>query len=166
MRFNVTYTIPSRYMFTDGRVMKILKQEMTNSVWLDPMAGYNSPAQVCNDLDPNTPAQYHEDALLFLKRQPDEYYDGVIFDPPYTPKQSREYYAERIPPKSFYKYLIDCKREIARIIKPGGKYIQFWYTVMGLWGYKTTRVVLICQLAPGRPDIICVVQRKVQTRLK
>lgn len=45
-----------------------------------------------NDLDPTTTADYHLDAIDFLKLQSDTSCDLVLFDPPYSPRQVSECY--------------------------------------------------------------------------
>ena len=49
-------------------------------------------ADVNNDLDPDKEADYHMDAFDFLKMFEEKSVDGVLFDPPYSPRQVSEVY--------------------------------------------------------------------------
>ena len=60
--------------------------------WIDPFAGDNSPAEFTNDINPIKQARWHLHAVEFcneLTKDPSRwlYYDGVLFDPVYSPEQ-------------------------------------------------------------------------------
>jgi len=113
----------------------VTQEEMTGR-WVDPFSGYNSPAQVTNDLDPETPAQCHTDALDFLKGFPDSSFDGAIFDPPYSFYELRRCYKavgkDAGKWGALNNYWSKCKDELGRIVKPDGKVISFGWQSMGL----------------------------------
>ena len=84
--------MPNKWTFTIKPIKELLKEEVTDGLWCDPFAGMNSPAQVTNDLSPEMPTTYHLPALEFLKGLGNESFDGVLYDPPYSPRQVKECY--------------------------------------------------------------------------
>ena len=161
------WAMPSRWTFTIKPIQSLLKEEITNGLWIDPFAGANSPAAVTNDLNPEMPTFSHRDALEFLKDFPDNYADGVLYDPPYSFRQASECY------KSFgrdnltatvtsKKYWASIKDEIARIVKPGGKVIGFGWSTNGLGknrGFALQRVLIIPH-GGSMNDTLCTVEVK------
>jgi len=107
------------------------------------------------------------DALEFLKTQPDESVDGILYDPPYSFRQASECY------KSFGKeqftatvtskeYWANIKNEIVRIVKKGGKVIGFGWNSNGLGinrGFTLTRILLVPH-GGSMNDTICTVEVK------
>lgn len=88
---------------------------------IDPFARNNKFAKITNDLDPNTTADLHLDALDFLRLQSSSLYDLVLFDPPYSPRQVSECYKRlgrtvnmETTQSSFWSKMKD---EVARITK-------------------------------------------------
>jgi hypothetical protein len=142
----------------------LLKEEMNGDNWADPFAGNFSPANIKNDINPESNAEQHIDALEFLKRLNDSVYDGVLFDPPYSITQATQCY------KSFGKeklkinvanmaYWKECKNQIARIIKPKGKVICFGWNSMGLGknrGFEMQRILLVPHGGSKNDTIITV----------
>jgi hypothetical protein len=59
--------------------------------WVDPFAGFNSPAEITNDLNPNVPAMHHKHAFEFCEGL--DNHKGALFDPPYSLRQVKECYA-------------------------------------------------------------------------
>ncbi len=133
--------------------------KLRGGVWLDPFAGKNSPAVFVNDIDENMPTKDHKDALEWIKSYPDDYADGVLYDPPYSITQARMYGKKEF---SSMKYWADVKNEIARVLKPGGKVICFGWSSMGLGknrGFEMTRILLVPH-GGSKNDTICTVEVK------
>lgn len=96
--------------------------------------------EVRNDLDPDMPANYHLDALVFLRTWPGEKFNTVLLDPPYAYRKSMELYKGNLC--SPFRQLKD---EISRVLMPGGLVITFGYhsIVMGsLRGFSLERIAL------------------------
>jgi hypothetical protein len=154
------WSMPSRWTFTIPPIAKLLKEEITGLI-ADPFAGKNSPAQEQNDIDEecgNRDAS-HEDALIWLKGKRTARYDTVLFDPPYSITQARMYGKKEF---ASMKYWRECKDEIARILKPGGKAICFGWSSMGLGknrGFEMKRILLVTH-GGSRNDTICTVEIK------
>lgn len=158
------WAMPNKWTFTIKPIRELLQEELTDGLWVDPFAGENSPATITNDLNPARPTDYHMDALEFLKMFDDESVDGVLFDPPYSPRQVRECYdsigIEKWDGK--VNFWSDCKNEIARIVKKGGKVLCFGWNSMGIGktrGFEMTRILLVPH-GGNKNDTICTVEIK------
>ena len=166
MRIERIWAMPNKWTFTIKPIKQLLEEELTDGIWVDPFAGMNSPATIKNDLNPDIPADYHMDAIDFLKLQPDNSIDGVLFDPPYSVRQVAECYkgfginvTQEMTRMNFYS---DMKKEIARIVKPNGKVICFGWTSMGIGktrGFEMTRILLVPH-GGQKNDTICTVEIK------
>lgn len=90
MRMERIWAMPNKRTFAIKPIAQLLREEMGEGVWVDPFAGVKSPAAISNDLNPECPTDYHMDALAFLKTLADNSVDGVLYDPPYSPRQVKE----------------------------------------------------------------------------
>jgi len=162
------WAMPNKWTFTVLPIKKLLAEEVGEGVWADPFAGENSPASITNDLRENMPTTHHMDALAFLKSLEDESCDGVLFDPPYSISQAKECYEgygmDKLDTKpTSMKYWGDCKTEVARVLKTGGKAICFGWTSMGIGknrGFEMTRVLLVPH-GGSKNDTIITVENKL-----
>lgn len=159
---------PNKWTFTIKPIKKLLTDEMNGGLWCDPFAGQNSPAQVRNDLNPEAPAEFHMDALEFLKAQPSGHYDGVLYDPPYSFRQASECYKsfgkeQQTATVTNMRYWAQCKDEITRITKMGGKVMCFGWNSGGMGmerGFEMTRFLAVPH-GGSRNDTICTVEIKL-----
>ena len=155
--------MPNKWTFTIKPIKELLDKEVSGD-WIDPFCGLHSPARVRNDINSDILADYHEDALTFLEGFESESFDGVLYDPPYSITQARQYGKKEF---ASMKYWADCKNEMARIIKPGGKVICFGWNSMGLGknrGFKMTRILLVPH-GGSKNDTIVTVEQKIQAKL-
>lgn len=168
MKIERKWGMPSRWTFSIDPIARMLARYVHYGEWIDPFAGKTSPAKIRNDMNPKVPAEYHMDALDFLKMLPDRSADGVLFDPPYSPSQVKECYEGLGTPltgdKTKMSYWSDCKKQIDRVLRPGGYVICFGWNSMGI-GMKMKYEMEYILLVPhggGKNDTICVVQKKRQ----
>lgn len=135
---------------------------------VDPFANRNRIAKITNDLDPEMGADFCMDALDFLKQFDSKSIDFILYDPPYSPRQVSECYKKmglsvnmETTQASFWGNL---KKEIARIIKPGGIVISFGWNTNGIGKTKGFEILEILIVAHGgqHNDTICTVERKEQ----
>ena len=140
--------MPNKWTFTIKPIHDLLNEEINGGIWCDPFAGENSPADITNDLNEKMKADYHMDALEFLKSLKTESFDGVLFDPPYSITQAKQCYEgygmELLKLNQMMNYWSGCKNEIARILKTNGKVICFGWSSMGLGknrGFEMTRIL-------------------------
>ena len=121
---------PNKNTFDILPIRDLLMQEIgEDEFWVDPYANKNKFATVTNDLNPECSTDYNLDALEFLKLFDDSSVDGVLFDPPYSPRQVSECYKqfgyEVTGEMTRSTFWMKQKKEIERIVKPGGKVISF-----------------------------------------
>ena len=106
------------------------------------------------------------DALDFLKMFDTDSVDGVLYDPPYSPRQVSECYNNvgynvtwDTTKASFWG---NHKREISRIVKIGGKVITFGWNSGGIgykYGFEIQKVLLVPH-GGWHNDTICTVEIK------
>ena len=164
MKINRIWAMPNKWTFTIKPIKELLKEEMNCKKWADPFAGYNSPAQYTNDLDKNAPTKWHIDALDFMGRLKNNSMDGIIYDPPYSITQARQYGKKEY---ASMKYWAECKNEMARIIRPGGKAICFGWNSMGLGknrGFVIRRILLVPH-GGSKNDTIITVELKENKKI-
>lgn len=151
MRIDRVWAMPNKHTFLIKPIAQLLKEELTEGIWIDSFCGENSPATYTNDLNPNlTQAQFHIDALDYLRLFPDNIADGVLFDPPYSVRQVAECYrnvgiavTQKMTRPNFWT---NIKYEIARITKPSGKVISFGWNSGGIGktlGFELNRILLV-----------------------
>ncbi len=166
---------PSPHTYTIEPIAQLLAEEVASpSHWVDPFAGFHSivPPDRQNDLNPETPALYHRDALEWMKTLPTEDYEGVLYDPPYSMSQASEVYKsfglERLSATvTNMAYWARCRDEAARIIKPGGKAICCGWNTGGLGNSRLFGLdrVLVVPHGGARNDTLVTVEHKKGGRL-
>lgn len=161
------WAMPNKNTFDIKPIKELIQSELTNGTWIDPFANQNKLASITNDLNPAFDTDYHMDALDFLKTFQNESVDGVLYDPPYSPRQVTECYqgvgmnvTSETTRASFWG---NQKKEISRIVKPGGKVITFGWNSGGIgrkYGFEITRILLVPH-GGWHNDTICTVEVKV-----
>ena len=165
MQIERKWAMPNAWTFSIKPIQELLQQEITDGMWIDPFSGHNSPASIRNDLNPAHEADFHMDAATFLAMFPDESVDGILFDPPYSPRQVRECYdgiGGDIKWDGRVSFWSHAKNECARILRPGGKALCFGWNSMGLGikrGFEMRRILLVPH-GGSRNDTICTVEIK------
>src|SRR3990167_289381 len=151
------WAMPNKWTFKIKPIAELLREEVIGDLWADPFSGENGHkyASFTNDIE-----RGGMDALQYLKMVASKNIDGVLYDPPYSITQARQYGKKEF---SSMKYWADCKNEIARIVKPGGKAICFGWNSMGLGknrGFEMKRILLIAH-GGSKNDTIVTVERKL-----
>jgi hypothetical protein len=144
------WAMPNKNTFDILPIKNLIQEEMTKGKWIDPYANTNKLATITNDLNELYDTDYHMDALDFLKMFDDASVDGVLFDPPYSPRQVAECYHDmgyetnwKTTSSAFWS---DQKKEIGRIVRKGGKVITCGWNSGGIgkkYGFDMTRVLLV-----------------------
>lgn len=168
MKIERAWAMPNKWTFTIKPIKELLAEEISKGWWIDPFAGENSPASLTNDLNPATEADYHFDALVFLKKQKTASADGILFDPPYSITQAatmyRDFGTEKLKISvANMGYWAHIKDEISRILKSGGKVICFGWNSMGLGknrGFEMTHILLVPH-GGSKNDTIVTVEVKL-----
>jgi hypothetical protein len=102
MKFSRIWAMPSADTFSIPPIAELLRHWLAGRlIIVDPFARNNRFANLTNDLNPNTAARHHMDAIEFLdmlekgRRMPKPpNIDAVLFDPPYSPRQISEVYKQ------------------------------------------------------------------------
>jgi hypothetical protein len=95
LTFSRQWAMPSADTFSVPPIGDFVKKYLRDSkVSIDPFARNKRWATYTNDLNPDTAAEYHCDALDFLKmlKEKGVTADLIIYDPPYSPRQIKECY--------------------------------------------------------------------------
>ncbi|GHU47649.1 hypothetical protein FACS1894120_5800 [Clostridia bacterium] len=168
VRIERVWAMPNSRTFDIKPIRELILTEMTDGLWIDPFANQNKFAKVTNDLNHAYDTDYHLDALDFLKLFEDNSVDGILYDPPYSPRQVSECYNNvgynvtwDTTKASFWG---NHKREISRILKQGGKVITFGWNSGGIGmknGLEITRILLVPH-GGWHNDTICTVEVKKQ----
>jgi hypothetical protein len=136
---------------------------------IDPFV-YNSPFKkrsISNDIDPDIEADYHMDALDFIKIFKNNEVDVVLFDPPYSPRQVSECYKKlnktvnmQTTQSSFWGNL---KQEIARILSSKGICITCGWNSGGIGktlGFDIKEILLVAHGGWHNDTIVTVEGRR------
>ena len=169
MIINRVWAMPNKWTFTIKPIAELLARYVGDGTgWIDPFAGENSPAEFTNDLNPDRPTTHHIDALEFLISTETCTAQGVLFDPPYSYEQYiRSYKMKHAGTAGVTEYLTLCKKQIARIVTPGGIVISFGWNSEGegkVNSFTLEGILLVCHGACHN-DTIVTVERKIQGRL-
>jgi len=158
--------MPNKNTFEVKPIHDLIEEELTEGTWIDPFANKNKTATITNDLNTAFDTDYHLDALDFFKLFGDESVDGVLYDPPYSPRQVSECYNEvgysvtwDTTKASFWG---NHKRQISRIVKIGGKVITFGWNSGGIgykYGFEIKRILIVPH-GGWHNDTICTVEVK------
>lgn len=113
--------------------------------------------EIRNDADENMPADYHLDALEFVKTWNKDKFDTVILDPPYSYRKSMEFYNGNKASK-----FNQVKDNLPGILNENGIVITFGYhsVSMGQKRNFTQERILLMSHGGAIHDTIAVVERK------
>lgn len=175
MQVRRAWAMPNAKTFTIGPIRELIRRQVNalgeGIVVVDPYANNMSinevfehhPTYISNDLDTQYPTDYHLDATDFLKQLPDASVDVVLFDAPYSPRQVSEVYKKFDRTVNMQttqaSYWGNQKKEIARIVKPGGKVLTFGWNSGGIGksnGFDIEEVLLVPH-GGWHNDTICTV---------
>lgn len=144
-------------------------RKLPNSFIVDPFANSNTYADYRNDLDPQYNTDTHMDGLEFLKTIKSNSVTLVLWDPPFSPTQSKEVYTHFEKSVNWSTTTADYwskqKDEIARILVDNGRVITCgWHTNgVGMSRHFHMEELLIVPHGGTKNDTLVTVERKVPT---
>ncbi len=163
------WAMPNKWTFKIKPINELLEKYVGDGEgWIDPFAGENSPAEITNDLNPKRPTKFHLKATHFVEMLPEKY-RGVLFDPPYSLRQTKECY-EGVGMKFSQKDSQEAvhwgrlKTQIASKIIKGGIAITFGWNSSGFGkkrGFEKVEILMVNHGGNGHHDTICTVERKI-----
>ena len=118
------WAMPNHKTFTIAPLKKFINEELGES-YIDPF-----------------PYPFKQDAIKYLKTIPTNSVGYCVFDPPYSSYQLKTKYENAglsLNNKYDASYWSNCKKEISRIVKEGGKVISFGWNSNGIgkkYGFK------------------------------
>lgn len=78
MKIERIWAMPNKNTFSIKPIKKLIEEEKTQGLWIDPYANTNKIADITNDLNKEYDTNYHLDALDFLKMFDDYSVDGIL----------------------------------------------------------------------------------------
>ena len=163
------WCMPNKETFKIKPIKKFIEESLTDGIWIDPFVRnsiFKNKMTYSNDLNKLFVATHHLDALVFLKRFDDASIDGVLYDPPYSPRQIKECYdgigikvTQKDTQSSFWGNL---KKEIGRIVKPNGLVVCCGWNSGGIGkvnGFELQKVLLVAH-GGNHNDTIVTLERK------
>jgi hypothetical protein len=167
--YNREWAMPSADTFSIKPIGEFVKRYVLSSVSVDPFARNCKLATVTNDINPNTSADYHMDAIEFL----DMYSVGgaladvVVLDMPYSPRQISECYQELgrkvtmadTQSGNLYRRVRDA---VMPILKPDGIVLSFGWNTVGMGkkrGFEIVEILLVCH-GGAHNDTICMAEKR------
>lgn len=172
MTFERQWAMPNAFTFSIAPIQKFILDRCEipinqGKLVIDPFAGFYSPckSEYQNDLNPESPAKYHEDARQFLQRF--KGIDILLFDPPYSPRQIQEVYLKLglTPTKTdtqHARFIAECKDLAADRIKVGGIVICCGWNSTGFGKGRGFELIsmLVVNHGASHNDTIITVERK------
>ena len=159
------WAMPNSNTFEIGPIIGLIER-YSHGVVIDPFARNSKCADITNDLDPVCDTTFHMDATEFLAQFPDASIDTVLYDPPYSPRQISECYKRLGRAVNMQttqaSYWSVQKKEIARIVKPGGIVITCSWNSGGIglkYGFQPLEILLVAH-GGWHNDTIVVVEQK------
>lgn len=154
MIFNNVWSMPNKNTYTIRPIKELLEKYVPigDNGWIDPMSGYSNMAEYTNDKNPDTPSMFHLDADIFLNvlRDRNILFNGILFDPPYSPRQVSEMYKGFGGKASSWdttmSYYSKLKDNSCGLIKHGGYAISFGWNSNGFGkgrGFETIEILLV-----------------------
>jgi len=169
LKMQRVWAMPNSLTFSIGPIHDLIESVLVDcKIICDPFV-CKSPFKsrcISNDLDTGIDADYHMDALDFMKLRSDSEFDAVLFDPPYSVRQVSECYKKmgltvnmQTTQSSFWTKL---KKEVSRIVKPSGVVVCCGWNSGGIgktFGFCLEQVLLVPHGGPHN-DTIVTVERK------
>lgn len=169
IKFQRVWAMPNADTFDCEPINGFVKKYLLNSkISADPFARNKRWATYTNDLNPNTAAEHHLDAEIFLQKLVSDRcdIDLVIVDPPYSPRQVKECYDSIGLPMKQTDALLGwtrkrLKRQINLLVPEGGIVLNFGWNTVGMGkGWEILEILLVCH-GSDHNDTICMAERKI-----
>lgn len=166
MQINRVWAMPNSKTFQIKPIRELINK-YAYGVIVDPFANDSKIGTITNDLDEQYDADYHMDALDFLKMLGDNSIDTVLYDPPYSPRQVSECYTSLGKTVNMQttqaSYWSKQKEQIGRIVKKDGVVITCCWNNGGIgkkYGFEIEEILLVPH-GGWHNDTIVTVERKV-----
>lgn len=175
MKIERVWAMPSADTFDVLPIARIVKERLAqSSVSVDPFARNKEWATYTNDLNPQTKAQSHLDAVEFLESLSDGGIkaDLFIFDPSYSPRQIAECYQQigrtvtmQDTQSSFWKKVRDAA---VPILTDDAIVISCGWNSSGMGrkrGFELLEILMVCH-GGAHNDTIVTVEKRLPRNLE
>jgi hypothetical protein len=134
---------PNRWTFQSDKIRRWVEEQLRGRT-LNACAGKTKLAHdyeiVRNDIDTDRDADTHIDVCEIAERFEPESFGTILYDPPFSQHQAnRTYEGKEVGDDAL------AKREFDKLLKPGGRVIQFGYTTTCMpmsMGYERQHVAV------------------------
>jgi len=171
--FSREWAMPSHDTFSIFPIGAFVQRYLKGSKRsVDPFARNNRHATFTNDINPNTAAEHHMDAVAFLEHLSSQGHDGTIdlaiLDPPYSPRQITECYKEigvkvsMTDTQSAVLYQ-KVRHALFPLLTPTATVLSFGWNSVGMgsgMGFEPLEYLLVAH-GGAHNDTICVAERRV-----
>ena len=172
MLINRVWAMPTGDTFDCPPIGEMVKKYMRSSkISIDPFARNKRWSTYTNDLNPDTAAEYHMDALDFLVMLLNKgvQADLIIFDPPYSIQQSKQIYesfgAQKFTAANAQNvgHWSKEKEVCYQLLSVGGYFLHFGWHSNGMGKGRDTQIEELLLVAHGRShnDTICMAEKKL-----
>jgi len=176
MEMSRVWAMPTKDTFDCKPIGEFVRRHMnTDYISIDPFARNKRWATYTNDLNPDTDAEYHMDALAFLDMlvQEGRRAECVIFDPPYSPRQIKECYngigLKMHQEDAWRTNGWKPEKDLCNILMPVGSiFLYFGWNTTGMCksrGFEPIELLVVCH-GPGHNDTLCLAEKKVRHQMK
>lgn len=173
MKFSRHWAMPNADTFSIPVIGDFVKRYLSQSkVSVDPFARDKRWATHTNDLNPNTKAEHHLEAEIFLELllESNIKCDLGILDMPYSPRQISECYKAAglkvgMAETQNAALYARVKNALVKILTPDAAVISFGWNSAGMGkkhGFEQVEILLCCHGA-AHSDTICLAERRLPT---
>lgn len=171
--FRRAWAMPNANTFSIPVVRSLLDSYVTEG-WVDPFSRMTPYRDLCitNDLNPDFDADFNIEALDFLRKLRGEKYKGLLFDPPYSPRQVSECYRGvglKVSSKTTQSsWWTERKNASTDLIEVGGYAITFGWNSNGFGKNRGFELIEVMMVAHGghHNDTIITVEKRVDAKLE
>ena len=149
-----------------GAFLEIYREIKENvGIIIDPFARNCQWGDLTNDINPETSAMNNLDALEFLETIPTNSGKLILFDPPFSDRQSNEKYGTSNLYSSDSNKISRIQNEFARILRAGGYVIKLGYNSTRIKGLKLIEIRIV-NFGGSRNDVILSIHKKLNHNLE
>lgn len=162
---------PEVPLFERKQMASLLKTYFREGLFIDPFCGSPVAANnlTTNDIDPTIKADSHKEALDFLREIPTSSVDGVIYNPPYSPKRIKEFLRKGgYKESSMKQYTKDFhkkrKDEVSRILRKGGIVLSVSGSSLGMTkerGFSLKEVLYLYYAEESYFETVITIDQKI-----
>lgn len=160
-------TSESRYYQRAFRIASsIVNENIRMKPSIDPFARDCTWADITNDLDTGTKADYNLDALDFMKRFDNNSIKIVFFDPPFSTSQEKKYSINSNLYAKDSNKISKLYHECFRVLDVGGVMLKLGYnSTRPHSGFVLNRCIIV-NFGGSRNDVLCSIWVKNQYTLE